>query len=206
MSQTRHAALELAERLAERLCHDISSAAQALTSGLDLMTEAHSEAEREEAARLLRDALAAQKSKLAYARRAYGAGAASDNADLAAMAAEQFAEIRPSLDWAVEAATLGPTGSRALLLLAQIGADALAAGGVVRAVSASDSSWIAVELAGPRIALKEEVRAGLAAEPFAAGLGGRWLQGAYLAALAAAAGGSIVVDESSIRVILTPGA
>jgi histidine phosphotransferase ChpT len=210
MNETRSAALELAERLAERLCHDISSAAQALASGLDLLTEARSEAERDEAAGLLKEALAAQNFKVAYARRVYGGGLATDNAELAATAGALYAELRPSLDWAVAAPSLGPTGSRALLLLVQIAADALALGGVVRATSAADGSMVAVELAGRRVTPKDEVRAGLAGAPFAAGLGGRWVQGAYLAALAAAAGGHVEAqwDEATgaVRVILPPGA
>jgi histidine phosphotransferase ChpT len=210
MNETRSAALELAGRLAERLCHDIASSAQALASGLDLLTEARSDAERDEAVGLLQDALAAQKSKVAFARRAYGAGAAVDNAELAAMAASLYAELRPTLDWAVEAPALGPIGSRVLLLLLQIGADALAAGGVVRATSAPDGSSVAVELTGARLTVKDDVRAGLAGEPFAAGLGGRWVQGAYLAALAAAAGGRIEAQwndtSGAVRVTLPPGA
>ncbi|HEY2483300.1 MAG TPA: histidine phosphotransferase family protein, partial [Caulobacteraceae bacterium] len=63
---------------------------------------------------------------------------------------------------------------------------------------------------GPRVTPRDEVRAGLAGAPFAAGLGGRWVQGAYLAALAAAAGGRIEArwDETTgaVRVILSPGA
>jgi hypothetical protein len=210
MNETRSAALELAGRLAERLCHDIASSAQALASGLDLLTEARSDAERDEAVGLLKDALAAQKAKVAYARRAYGAGAATDSAELAAMAAALYAELRPTLDWAVEAPALGPIGSRVLLLLLQVGADALAAGGTVRATSAPDGSSVAVELAGARLTVKDDVRAGLAGEPFAAGLGGRWVQGAYLAALAAAAGGRIEAQwndtSGAVRVTLPPGA
>ncbi len=210
MNETRSAALELAGRLAERLCHDIASSAQALASGLDLLTEARSDAERDEAAALLLDALAAQKAKVAYARRAYGVGAATDNAELGAMAAALYADLRPSLDWAVEAPALGPTGSRALLLLLQIGADAVAAGGTVRVTSALDGSAIAVELAGARVLVKDDVRAGLAGEPFAAGLGGRWVQGAYLAALAASAGGQVEAQwgetSGTVRVSLPPGA
>jgi hypothetical protein len=210
MTETRSTALELAGRLAERLCHDIASSAQALASGLDLLTEARSDAEHDEAAVLLQDALAAQKAKVAYARRAFGVGAATDNAELADMAAALFAELRPSLDWAVAAPALGPTGSRVLLLLLQIGADALAAGGTVRATSTAEGSMVAVELAGPRLSPKDDVRAGLAGEPFAAGLGGRWVQGAYVAALAAASGGRVEADWSqtsgAVRVSLPPGA
>lgn len=210
MDETQAATVELAERVADRLCHDISSSAQALASGLDLLSEARTQADREEAVAFLGDALAAQKVKVGYARRAYGAGAAAAAAELSALAETLYADLRPTLDWAVEAPTLGPAAARILLLLLQIAADALAVGGAVRASSAGDGSVVAVEMAGSRVALKDEVRAGLAGEPFAAGLGGRWVQGAFVAALAAQAGGRVQIEQgegaAAIRVSLAPGA
>jgi len=208
MDERRAATVELAERLADRLCHDISSSAQALASGLDLLSEASTDAHRDEAVAFLSDALTAQKFKVGYARRVYGLAPAASAAELKTLAETLYADLRPSLDWAVEATTLGPPAARALLLLLQIAADALAVGGVVRARSAG--SMVAVELVGSRIALRDEVRAGLAGEPFGAGLGGRWVQGAFVAALAAQAGGRVEVElgegAAAIRVSLAPGA
>lgn len=210
MDETQAATVELAERVADRLCHDISSSAQALASGLDLLSEARTEADREEAVAFLGDALAAQKIKVGYARRAYGLGSAATAAELRTLAETLYADLRPTLDWAVEAPTLGPVGARILLLLLQIAGDMLAVGGAVRARSADDGSVVAVDMAGGRITLKDEVRAGLAGEPFATGLGGRWVQGAFVAALATKAGGRVEVElgpaTAEIRVSLAPGA
>ncbi len=210
MGETRAATVELAERVADRLCHDISSSAQALASGLDLLSEARTDADRDEAVAFLSDALAAQKFKVGYARKAYGLGSAASAAELRPLAEALYTDLRPSLDWAVEAPTLGPAAARVLLLLLQIAADALAVGGAVRAWSADDGSVVAMDMAGRRITLKDEVRAGLAGQPFAAGLGGRWGQGAFIAALAARAGGRVEVelgeDSAAIRVSLPPSA
>jgi histidine phosphotransferase ChpT len=210
MGETRAPTVELAERVADRLCHDISSSAQALASGLDLLSEARTEADRDEAVALLSDALAAQKFKVGYARRAYGLARATSAAELRALAEALYADLRPTVDWAVEAPALGPAAARVLLLLLQIAADALAVGGVVSARSAGDGSTVAVDMAGSRITLNEEVRAGLAGEPFVAGLGGRWVQGAFVAALAAQAGGRVEVElgegAAAIRVSLAPSA
>ncbi len=210
MDETRAATVDLAERVADRLCHDISSSAQALASGVDLLGEARTDADRDEAVAFLGEALAAQKFKVGYARRAYGLGSAASAAELRTLADALYADLRPTLDWTVEAPTLGPAAARVLLLLLQIAADALAVGGIVRASSAGDGSLVAVDMAGGRIALKDEVRAGLAGEPFASGLGGRWVQGAYIAALAARVGGRVEVelgeDFAAIRVSLAPGA
>jgi histidine phosphotransferase ChpT len=198
--------MELAERVVERLCHDVSSSAQALASGLDLLCEAQTQAEREEAVAFLSDALAAQKFKVGFARRVYGLAQATDAAELKALAEALYADLRPSLDWAVNAPRLGPAASRALLLLLQIAADALAAGGGVRATSTPDGVDLAVELTGPRVVVREEVRAGLSGQPVTAGLGGRWVQGAFVAALASAAGGGVEIevreDGAVIRVSL----
>src|SRR5258708_19161453 len=210
MGETRAATVELAERVADRLCHDISSSAQALASGLDLLSEARTDADRDEAVAFLSDALAAQKFKVGYARKAYGLGSAASAAELRPLAEALYTDLRPSLDWAVEAPTLGPAAARVLVLLLQIAADALAVGGAVRAWSADDGSVVAMDMAGRRITLKDEVRAGLAGQPFAAGLGGRWVQGAFIAALAARAGGRVEVelgeDSAAIRVSLPPSA
>lgn len=209
MSDARPESLELAERIAERLCHDISSSAQALASGLDLLREARTTDERDEAVTLLSDALAAQTFKVGYARKAYGLAQAADTAELKALAAALYTDLRPSLDWAVEAPSLGPAAARVLLILLQIAADALAAGGVVRVSSAPDGSTVALDMTGPRIALKDEFRAGLAGRAISAGLGGRWVQGAFVAALASASGGKVDLDSreegASIRVSLSPG-
>ena len=121
-----------------------------------------------------------------------------------------YAELRPTLDWAVDAPTVGPSASRALLSLLQIAADALAAGGAVRARCGADGELVAVEMAGPRLTLRDEVRAGLMGEGPAPGLAGRWIQGAFVAALARSAGGTVDVELGEgvavIRVSLPPGA
>jgi histidine phosphotransferase ChpT len=209
MSDARSESLELAERVAERLCHDISSSAQALASGLDLLQDARTGEERDEAVSLLSEALAAQTSKVGYARRAYGLAQAADTSDLKALAEALYADLRPTLDWAVEAPSLGPAAARVLLILLQIAADAVAAGGVVRATSAHDSSMVGVDMTGPRVALKDEIRTGLTGGSITAGRGGRWIQGAFVAALASAAGGKIEIDlrdgGATIRVSLSRG-
>jgi len=206
-------ALELTERLADRLCHDVSSSAQAIASGLDLLGEAGSPAERDEALAFLAEAVAAQRSKVRYARRAYGpVGQGTPTSELKTLAEGLYADLRPTLDWAIEPQVLGPAASRALLSLLQIAADALAVGGLARASAGLDGGRlvVAVDAEGARVAVRDEVRAGLAGAPFQAGLGGRWVQGAFVANLAAASGGTIDVEarEGAARfaVSLPPGA
>ncbi|HEY5289504.1 MAG TPA: histidine phosphotransferase family protein, partial [Caulobacteraceae bacterium] len=62
----------------------------------------------------------------------------------------------------------------------------------------------------PRVAIKDEVRSGLAGEAYAAGLAGRWAPAAFVAMLAASAGGTIAIEprEGGVRFALSlpPGA
>ncbi|HWD67703.1 MAG TPA: histidine phosphotransferase family protein [Caulobacteraceae bacterium] len=192
------AVLTLTERLADRLCHDFASSAQAVASGLDLLREAQSPAEREEAESFLAEAVAAQKTKIRFARQAYGPVAgAVDCAELESLIQKLFEDIRPDLDWRVRAPTLGPSAARGLLVLAQLAADILATGGMARLDARTEGEVRVVELDadGPRPVLREEVRSGLTGAPNEATPSGRWAQGAFVWALVKAAGGDVRVED-----------
>jgi hypothetical protein len=202
------ASLILVERLAERLCHDFASASQAVASGLDLLTEASGPAERDEAQAFLAEAVASQKARLQFARKAYGPAADSTAASEAeALVRDIFNDIRPTLDWQVGPAGLAPAEVHALLILGQLGADILAAGGVARL--ALTGTEVELDAEGPRPMLRDDLRDGLTGVAGEAGLGGRWAQGAFLRALATSVGGNIWLEERSggvrIRVSLRPG-
>jgi histidine phosphotransferase ChpT len=188
--------LPLIERVADRLCHDFASSAQAVASGFDLLREAQGVAEREEAESFLAEAVAAQKAKIRYARQAYGPSAgAVACAELESLVHQLFEDIRPELDWRVTTPALGSSAARGLLVLAQLGADILATGGLARLdVRARDNVQIVeLDAEGPRPMLREEVRSGL--NGTASEAGGRWAQGAFVRALVEAAGGEISVED-----------
>ncbi|HEV7158949.1 MAG TPA: histidine phosphotransferase family protein [Caulobacteraceae bacterium] len=198
------AAIELAERLAERLCHDFAGAGQGLISGMDLLAAAGGAAEREEAIAFLEQALAAQQAKIASARRAFGRPAAMEIAELRTLIESLFDNRRARLVWDVEASRLEPASARILLVLAEIAADAAALGGEVR-LSCADQR-LAVEMVGPKVLLKPEVRAGLGGQPLPQGIAGRWIHGALLSLWVRAGGGTIAVEDAagsaSIRLTL----
>jgi histidine phosphotransferase ChpT len=205
MGEIRTSAAELAQRLADRLCHDIAGSIQAVASGLDLLAEASTPAMRDEAAAFLAEAVAAQKSRIGFARQAFGASAAPIEADeLRRVAEDYYAGQRAGLEWSTEIETLGPTAARALLNLVQIAAEALPLGGLARVTArrSAEGVEIAVTASSPRVSLREETRAGLAGEPFDAGLSGRWVQGAFVSALVEAAGGHVGVTASEGEVVL----
>ncbi|PXA84662.1 histidine phosphotransferase, partial [Caulobacter sp. D4A] len=59
---------------------------------------------------------------------------------------------------------------------------------------------ITADAVGPRARLRPEVLAGLKGEPLGEGLGGPWVQAAYLYAVVRAAGGQIGVEIAEERV------
>lgn len=200
-------AIELAERLAERLCHDFAGSGQGLISGLDLLSEAASANEREGALDFLRQTLVAQGDKIAYARRAFGRATPAEAGQLRGMIEKRFEGGRAKLVWALGPEGFAAQAARLLLLLAEIGAEAAAAGGTVRLMT--DRQGVAAEISGTKVGLRTEARAGLRGEPLGEGLAGRWIGGAFLSLAARAAGGHVTLEEGSealtIRVSLPAG-
>ena len=203
MNQDRAPDIQLAERLADRLCHDILSTSQALASGLDLLGEASTEAARKEALQFLNEGLAAQRSRVVFSRRAFGPGVGSTSDELQNLVEGLFDGLRASVEWTAGSLDLGPVAERVVLNLSQIAAEALALGGVARVNcrAVGGEVMIEVDAIAPRLTSREETRAGLNGQPFANGIGARWVQGAYVYALAAQAGGTLTVEprETLIR-------
>jgi hypothetical protein len=160
---------------------------------------------RDEAMAFLAEAVAAQKSKIAYARQAFGASVAPVEAvELRRLADDLYAGQRACLEWSAEIEAFGPTAARAVLNLVQIAAECLALGGIVQVARrrVADADEITVTARSPRVSLREETRSGLAGEPFGAGLGGRWVQGALVSAIVGEVGGAISVRSGEEAVVL----
>ncbi len=205
--------LTLFERLADRLCHDFASSAQAVASGFDLLREAQNPAEREEAEGFLAEAVATQRARIGYARRAYGpASTAVAASELELLVQALFANIRPNFDWQVTSAALEPAAGRSLLILAQLATDILAAGGLARLSERSEGQrqWVELDAEGPRAKLRDELRSGLTGTQSETGHGGRWAQGAFVRSLVVVAGGELGLEERPLGVRiwlnLPPGA
>ncbi len=201
-------ASELAGRLAARLCHDFAGPVGGINSGLELLADPDSPIPRQEALILIQESARALSAQLAFARVAFGAGEQTfASSDLEGLARPLFEQIRPTLSWSVDEPVLPGGVVRVLLNIVQLAGAALASGGEVR-VSASRSSlgWrIWVDAVGPRPRLYPEVRAGLEGHPCGEGLTGRWIQGAFIEAIIAAAGGAVSVgaDVDAVRFAAT---
>ncbi|PTT76881.1 histidine phosphotransferase, partial [Pseudomonas sp. HMWF010] len=91
-----------------------------------------------------------------------------------------------------------------ILNIAQLAASALPAGGVatLRGLAVEGRYCITADAVGPRARLRPEVLAGLRGEALVEGLGGPWVQAAYLHALVRAAGGQVGVEIGEERVSL----
>jgi len=202
------AAHELASKLAMRLCHDFAGPAGAIVSGLDMLAGAPS-AELKGAAEEMIDA--SGRSLLALvtlSRVAFGVGDEVFDTDaLEALAGGLFSDLRPTLDWSVEAPTLAGPAARTLLNLVQIAAEALALGGVARAWAnlRGGKIHLGVDALGARAKAHPEMLAGLRGEAPGEGLSGRWVQAYFVHLTVAAAGGEVTaeVGEPGIRFTAT---
>ena len=200
-------AAELAAALAARMCHDFISPASAIVSGMDLLDDPSAADMRDDAANLVRTSAKKLVDLLAFSRIAFGASASAETFDareLQKLTEGVFAHVRAELDWRVQAPAFSKPAARALLNLCQLGAGALPTGGVARVsgVVQDGATLLAVECLGPRARLRPEVSRGLAGEPLGEGLGGHWVQGYYLHALLAAAGGRVEAHAEDGRVLL----
>ena len=109
--------IELAARLAARLCHDFISPTSALVSGLDLIEDPASQDMRAEAMDLITASGRKLEAFLTFYRIAFGGSSATelfDARELEKLARGRYAYTRAELDWAVEPAGLDKAPARAL--------------------------------------------------------------------------------------------
>jgi histidine phosphotransferase ChpT len=198
---------DFAAMLAARLCHDFISPASAIVSGLDLLEDPSAQDMREDAMSLIASSARKLADLLQFTRVAFGASASAENFDsreLEKLAQGVFDHVRPTMVWAIEPTSINKAAARAILNIAQLAASALPAGGVatLKGVTAEGRFLITSDSVGPRARLRPEVLAGLKGEPLVEGLGGPWVQAAYLHALVRAAGGQVAVEVAEDRISL----
>jgi hypothetical protein len=203
---------DLAARLAARLCHDVAGKISGLTFGLDLMAEARDDIRRQEAISVMTAGLKGLNDLVGHYRLAFGRGDVEVSAaDLEGAARALFEDLRPTLDWRIDARSLPAPVARIVLHLVEIAGGALASGGVamVSAVVAEGDTQIRIEASGPRVKLRPGTLAGLGGEAVPDGQNSRWIQAWFLQAQVAAMQGSIAIDEGdeaiAFRVSLPTG-
>ena len=202
--------VDLAARLAARLCHDFISPVSAIVSGLDLIDDPDQQDMREEAMSLIATSARKLAALLSFARIAFGGSTASelfDVRELERLSREFFDHARSQLDWAIEPPGLNKPAARALLNLVQLGATALPVGGTARlsAREVGDEVHLALDAEGARARLRPEAIDGLEGRSFAEGLGGQWVQTFFLRSVVDQAAGTLSyeVAEDAVRVRVT---
>jgi histidine phosphotransferase ChpT len=201
----------LAAGLAARLLHDLSGPVATIASGLELWSAPGAADLKAEAAELANTSAVALVLALEFCRAAFGGALEERHTDdLARLAQSPFAGRRARLVWSAEPMTLGGAAGPALLVMAQIGAGALPAGGEARvtAGAAGGRILLRIEGVGPRARLEPEVVDGLEGRPRRAGPAGRWAPAAYLSAIVGAAEGALrhqaLEGGFSVEAVLPP--
>ena len=199
--------VDLAARLAARLCHDFISPVSAIVSGLDLIDDPEQQDMREEAMGLIASSARKLAALLSFSRIAFGGSTASelfDARELERLTREFFEHARSQVDWTVQPAGLGKPAARVLLNLAQLGATALPVGGTARlSVTETDREvHLALDAEGARARLRPEAVDGLEGRSFSEGLGGQWVQTYFLRSVVDQAGGTLEFEavEDAVRV------
>lgn len=196
----------LAAGLAARILHDISGPASGIVSGLDLLAEPGPADAAGAALDLAVSSARALLDLLEFHKIAFGAGeAAVSGGSLQRLALTPFEGRRPRLEWTSEIDPFPGLAAQATLILVQIAAGALAAGGLARARVALDQGDIVVRIdgEGPRATLQPETLEGLEGRGLSRGLAGRWAPSRYLNALVTAAGGALTATADLGRFSLT---
>ena len=198
--------VELAARLAARLCHDFISPVSAIVSGLDLIDDPEQQDMREEAMGLIATSARKLAALLSFSRIAFGGSAASelfDVRELERLSREFFEHARSEMEWAVEPAGLDKPCARSLLNLVQLGAVALPMGGKARLSvrETSDAIHLDLDAEGARARLRQEAIDGLEGRRFDEGLGGQWVQTYFLRSIGDQAGGTLEfeIEEGAVR-------
>jgi histidine phosphotransferase ChpT len=203
--------VDLAARLAARLCHDFISPVSAIVSGLDLIEDPEQQDMREEAMTLIASSARKLAAHLSFARIAFGGSAASESFDvreLERLAQDLFEHSRAQLEWTAEVASLEKPAARAMLNLAQLGASVLPVGGTAK-LSAREGPVggvrLELEAVGPRAKIRPEAVDGLEGRPFGEGLAGHWVQAFFLRSVVDQAGGKLELTVGEERIEVTVG-
>ncbi|HEX8556122.1 MAG TPA: histidine phosphotransferase family protein [Sphingomonas sp.] len=201
--------VDFASLLCSRLCHDLLSPVGALNNGLELLADETDPKMRERCMDLLAESARTSANKLKFFRLAFGAaGGFGDLVDTReAQAAVQGLladNKRITLGWMVEAESVPKPAIKILLNLCLIAAEALARGGQLDIGGEENGGQleIVVKVEGQRIVLDSEIRRtltdGAGEEPVTPRTAAAYL----VHALAAEAGGSVLVSEPAEGVMI----
>jgi histidine phosphotransferase ChpT len=201
--------LDLAALLVSRVCHDLISPVGAISNGMEILEDEQDQDMRKHALALIEHSVAQARSRLLFARLAFGAmgsaGAEIPLREAGQVAAEFFKGAKPKFVWESPELAIDKEIVKVALNLAQIGADCIPRGGVLtcRVDTDSESSKISVTAEGPRANLAQDVVDALTGTLNLNDLTGRTIAPHMIALLARRLSGRIVHVASPERIALS---
>lgn len=195
--------------VSSRVCHDLASPIQALTTALDVLEGDNSAEMRESAIHLIRESTTQASAKVEFMRATFGSltsGKGDANlGDIKNIAARFIATQKPELIWQIDDENSTRPMARVLMNLILIALDSLPRGGqiLVKSFKTDDQTEFSIRAEGMRVSLKDSMRAALQGLTPELGFDGRSIQPylAYLTALENKIELAAREDETSITFI-----
>jgi histidine phosphotransferase ChpT len=201
--------VDFASLLCSRLCHDLLSPVGALNNGLELLADETDPEMRARCMELLSESARVSANKLKFFRLAFGAaGGFGERVDAreAQVAIQGLLgdNKRLTLEWVIERTELTKSAIKVLLNLSMIAGDALVRGGrlTIGAEENDGLTEIVLHAEGPRVVLDPELRETLVGGGASDAITPRAAAAYLVHAIAAEAGGSVVVSEGEDGSIL----
>jgi histidine phosphotransferase ChpT len=201
--------LDLAALLVSRVCHDLISPVGAISNGMEILEDEQDQDMRKHALALIEHSVSQARSRLLFARLAFGAmgsaGAEIPLREAGQVAGEFFKSGKAKFIWESPEATLDKEIIKIALNLAQIGADCIPRGGALtcRVDAGEDGSKISVTAEGPRANLAADVVNALTGTLGLDDLTGRTIAPHMIALLARRMSGRIVHSVSPERIVFS---
>jgi histidine phosphotransferase ChpT len=201
--------LDLAALLVSRVCHDLISPVGAISNGMEILEDEQDPDMRKHALALIEHSVGQARSRLLFARLAFGAmgsaGAEIPLREAGQVASEFFRGGKPRFQWESSDAALDKEIVKIALNLAQIGADCIPRGGALtcRVDATADGAKISVTAEGPRANLAQDVVAALTGTLDLGDLTGRTIAPHVIALLARKLNGRIIHTAAPERIALS---
>lgn len=173
---------QLIALVSSRVCHDLASPIQALTTALDVLESDNSPEMRESAIGLIRNSTNQAGAKVDFMRAIFGSVTAGNGtsslADLKNIAAKFIATQKPEFKWEITENEFPKPLARVLMNLIMIAIDSLPRGGEIEVVTTKNGNnyEAMVKATGYRVNLKPAMRASLQGRAPEDGFDGRSIQ------------------------------
>lgn len=168
--------------VSSRICHDMASPLQALTTAIDVLDSETSQDMRESAISLIRDSTVQASAKIDFMRAIFGsltAGKGTLNLQDLRNITQKFIDTqKPILDWETEEEEIPRPLARIILNLIMVAIDSLPRGGNIKVSSQRHGDLIKfdIEASGLRVLFKPSMKSALMGEAPEEGFDGRTVQ------------------------------